>query len=300
MILRKTIPFLLLMAVVAGCKKSHDAVPENPAISPEECSQQANANSGKPIQGKYIVSYKSSALAGRGISARQLKDLGSQVLAKHSIRTAALEEGFAVGPGGFIASLSADEADRLARDETIATIEPDRIVSLGTCFTVAAPGLVTWNIERVGYGDGIGKRAWIIDSGIDFEHPDLTVDRELSKSFLQGVNSANDENGHGTHVAGIIGAKNNNFGVLGVASGATLVSLRVLDKDGNGVLSSIIRALSYVNEHAAAGDVVNLSVGNDEGVSATLDQMVTSTAAKGIFVATLLYAITSVLFKFFA
>src|SRR5690606_447855 len=45
------------------------------------------------------------------------------------------------------------------------------------------------------------------------------------------------------------------------------------------------RALSYVNEHAAAGDVVNLSVGNDEGVSATLDQMVTSTAAKGIFVA---------------
>jgi subtilisin family serine protease len=84
-------------------------------------------------------------------------------------------------------------------------------------------------------------------------------------------------------VAGIIGAKNNNFGVLGVASGATLVSLRVLDKEGNGTLSSIIQALAYVNANGKAGDVVNMSLGEDR-VSDILDQQVQTTAAKGIYV----------------
>ena len=137
----------------------------------------------------------------------------------------------------------------------------------------------------MGYGNGIGKRAWIIDSGIDFDHPDLNVDAAKSKSFITGESSAEDENGHGTHVAGIIGAKNNTFGVLGIASGASLVSLRVLDKDGEGLLSNIIQALAYVNNNASPGDVVNMSVGDDEGISATLDQQVRNTAAQGIYIA---------------
>ena len=102
---------------------------------------------------------------------------------------------------------------------------------------------------------------------------------------MSGVSSAEDENGHGTHVAGIIGAKNNQFGVLGVASGTTLISLRVLDKDGEGLLSNIVKALAYVNNYATPGDVVNMSVGEDEGGSATLDQQVRNTAAQGIYVA---------------
>jgi len=154
---------------------------------------------------------------------------------------------------------------------------------LSTCFTIVAPTLVTWNINKVGYGDGTGKTAWIIDSGIDFDHPDLNVDVARSKSFLSGNTSADDENGHGTHVAGIIGAKNNNFGVLGVASGANLVSLRVLDKDGNGTLSSIVQALAYVNTNGKAGDVVNMSIGEDK-VSDILDQQVQATASRGIFI----------------
>ena len=188
-------------------------------------------------------------------------------------------------PGGFIASLSAGEATRLAGDESIAAIEPDRIISLSTCFTIAAPRLITWNINRVGYGNGIGKRAWVIDTGIDFDHPDLTVDAGLSKSFISGQSSADDENGHGTHVAGIIGAKNNTIGVLGIASGATLISLRVLDKDGEGLLSNIVQALAYINTHASAGDVVNMSVGDDEGISTTLDQQVRNTASRGVYIA---------------
>ena len=111
------------------------------------------------------------------------------------------------------------------------------------------------------------------DSGIDFDHPDLNVNATKSKSFIPDVTSADDENGHGTHVAGIIGAKNNTIGVLGVASGANLISLRVLDKDGNGKLSYILQALSYVSSNAKSGDVVNLSLGEDV-VSDILDQTI--------------------------
>lgn len=286
MFLRKITFFLITgVIVIAACKKETDKNPDTTSIGPDECVQKANITSGGTVSGRYIVAYKASSISARGITAERLNSVGSDLLSKNNINKAALKQSFAGEPGGFIADLSADEATRLSHDENIAAIEPDRIISLGTCFIVAEPRLVTWNVNRVGYGNGIGKTAWIIDSGIDFDHPDLTVDISRSKSFVSGESSAEDENGHGTHVAGIIGAKNNTFGVLGIASGATLVSLRVLDKDGSGLLSSIIQALAYINTHALPGDVVNMSVGNDEGISATLDEQVRSTAAKGIFIA---------------
>src|SRR6185503_9581373 len=163
-------------------------------------------------------------------------------------------------------------------------VEPDKVVALGSCFTVVEPRLITWSVNRVGYGDGTGKTAWIIDSGIDFAHPDLNVDQARSKSFISSKPSAEDENGHGTHVAGIIGAKNNSIGILGVASNANLVSLRVLDANGDGTVSAIIQALAYVSANGKAGDVVNMSVGED-GISETLDQQVKNVAAKGIYIA---------------
>jgi subtilisin family serine protease len=195
-----------------------------------------------------------------------------------------LQQSFAGEPGGFIAKLSEAEAEKLKSDESISVVEPDRVIALGTCFTVVEPRLITWSVNRVGYGDGTGKTAWIVDTGIDFDHPDLNVDAIRSRSFITGKPSARDENGHGTHVAGIIGSKNNSIGILGVASGANLVSLRVLDANGDGILSYIIQALAYINTNAAAGDVVNMSLG-EEGTSQTLDQQVQNTAARGILIA---------------
>jgi subtilisin len=218
------------------------------------------------------------------MSTQCISQLSGDVLERNKISSAAVEATFQGEPGGFVARLSLDEVIKLKNDVSVEAIEPDRIVALSTCFTVAEPRLITWNVNRIGCGNGIGKTAWIIDTGIEFDHPDLTVDQTRSKSFINGVTSADDENGHGTHVAGIIGAKNNNFGVLGVASGATLVSLKVLDKDGNGTLSSIIQALGYVNANGHAGDVVNMSLGEDS-VSAILDQQVQNTASKGIYIA---------------
>ena len=273
---------VLFFLTLLGCSKS--SVKQRLADDSEEvCVQQKTVNDGNTVTGQYIVAYNERTVSGK-LSARQLSTLGESVLQRQNIKANSLIKSYAGEPGGFIAKLTPAEVVRLQQDPSIQMIEPDRVIALGKCFTVVAPWLTTWNINKTGFGNGIGKVAWVIDSGIDFNHPDLDVDVARSRSFITGQTSAADENGHGTHVAGIIGAKNNAIGVLGVASGAKLISLRVLDKKGEGLLSYIITALAYVSVNGKAGDAVNMSLGED-GVSAILDQQVLSTAAKGIFIA---------------
>ena len=272
--------------IFAACKKSDSMSSDNNA-STNNCVTQQSAENGRLITDQYIVAYNTSASSSLSSTAR-VASFSNELLLRNKINTGALRNIFAGVPGrtfgGFIAKLSKDELFRLRSDSSIKMIEQDRVVAYGTCFQVVEPKTITWNVTRVGYGDGTGKTAWIIDSGIDFTHPDLNADATRSKSFINGVTSAADENGHGTHVAGIIGAKNNSEGVLGVASGASLVACRVFDKNGEGTLGSIIQALSYISSNAKAGDVVNMSLGEDEP-SNILDEQVKNIAAKGIFFA---------------
>jgi subtilisin family serine protease len=100
----------------------------------------------------------------------------------------------------------------------------------------------------------------------------LTVDVARSKTFLGGTSTPDDQNGHGTHVAGTIAAKNNSIGVVGVAAGATVVSVRVLDRRGSGSTSGVIAGVDYVAAVASSGDVANMSLGG--GVSLALDAAV--------------------------
>ena len=274
------------LIVLAACKKNDAGSSSSDGnASTTNCVVAQSVEDGSIIPDQYIVAYRESTAAGVNLTtAARIASFSNAILQKHSININAIRQSFAGGARGFIAHLSAAELFRLRQDSTISNIEQDRIIAYGTCFQVVEPKTITWNVQRVGYGDGTGKTAWIIDSGIDFTHPDLNADSVRSRSFINGVTSARDENGHGTHVAGIIGAKNNSFGVLGVASGANLVALRVFDKDGKGTLGSIIQALSYVNSNAKAGDVVNMSLGEDT-VSNILDQAVQNTAAKGIYIA---------------
>ncbi|HEV8507677.1 MAG TPA: S8 family serine peptidase [Chitinophagaceae bacterium] len=272
-----------ICAIIFSCKKDTSSSTNTSSKEPE-CVDQHNLRSAAIVNGEYIVAYKASSLDAHTSTLGRISEMSRDVLQRNKISSAVIETTFQGEPGGFIAHLSKDEMTRLQKDADIEAIEPDRIISLSTCFTVAEPRLVTWNVERVGFGDGSGKTAWVIDTGIDFDHPDLIVDETRSKSFVNGVTSADDDNGHGTHVAGVIGARNNDFGVMGVAAGATLVSLKVLDKTGSGRLSSIIEALGYVNTNGHAGDAVNLSLGEDSA-STILDQQVENTAARGIYIA---------------
>ncbi|MFD2516098.1 S8 family serine peptidase [Pontibacter locisalis] len=167
-----------------------------------------------------------------------------------------------------------------------ATIPAEPVVTPPGVYTTITPMAgeqIPWNIDRVGYGDGTGKTVWIIDSGIDTNHPDLNVDLNRSVSFIHGNSSVEDGFGHGTSVAGIIGAKNNGSGMIGVASNASIVALRVFDDVGQGSISRVISAVNHASIHAKPGDVINMSLGS--GISTTLDNAVKAAAGKGILFA---------------
>jgi subtilisin family serine protease len=139
-----------------------------------------------------------------------------------------------------------------------------------------------WGITRVGgAASGAGKTVWIIDTGVDQDHPDLNVDTNRSTSFVsRGKFSKDDENGHGTHVAGTVAAIDNDRDVVGVAAGATVVGVRVLDRSGSGSYSWIIAGVDYVAANAGNGDVANMSLGG--GGSTALDNAVRAAANGGV------------------
>ncbi len=150
---------------------------------------------------------------------------------------------------------------------------------------------VPWGISRVGARTATDKRAWIVDTGIDLDHPDLNVNTDLSRDFVgsSGIIGgipigvfADDGNGHGTHVAGTVGAINNDFGVVGVAAGCDLVAIRVLDDNGRGNSADVMNGLDYISQNGNAGEAVNLSLGG--GTSTLLDQSVRNLGSQGFFV----------------
>jgi len=188
---------------------------------------------------------------------------------------------------GFSVMIPPGQLKKLEADPSVKYIEEDQVAVL-IHPTKGKPGggggsttgqTTPWGITRVGgAGNGTGKTAWIIDSGIDQDHPDLNVDTNRSASFLSGneANNPDDQNGHGTHVAGTIAAVNNSIGVIGVAAGATVVAVRVLDRRGSGSYSGVIAGVDYVGANGQQGDVANMSLGGP--VSTALDQAVVNAA----------------------
>lgn len=202
--------------------------------------------------------------------------LGS-TLAEHKLDPQTIMSVYDIGrvKGGMV-NITEAEAIELGNDHQISVIEPNEVIAMG--LTPSAKGRLVpaddgpvkqktpYNIKAVG-GSKSHKdsKTWcfIIDSGIDLDHPELTVERGSSRSFVPYELSPNDEFGHGTHVAGIIGAEDDKLGVVGVAPGATLVALKVLDQNGYGTKDYLLHALSYVQYACIAGDVVNISLGTD-------------------------------------
>lgn len=120
-----------------------------------------------------------------------------------------------------------------------------------------------WGVNFVGTGNYTGNKwAWVLDTGIDPNHPDLNVmtSSPYAASFISGQSYV-DGKGHGTHVAGIIAAKNNSIGTLGVAAGAKVVPVKVLNNSGKGSWSALLSGLNHVAKYYIPGDVVNMSLG---------------------------------------
>ncbi|GAB2540957.1 S8 family serine peptidase [Spirosoma aerophilum] len=269
-----------------GCQTDSSVEPTRISA---DCLVKASTKNGVAIAGDFIITYHPTQTLPAAPNARLAASeaLAEQFLTTYRVANTRADILATGGQTSFLAHLTDRESQKLAQDPAVITIEPDRIMSMCNCVDVATTSTLTWDVQQTGYGRGdlqTTKTAWIIDTGIDLDHPDLNVDTQRSRSFVSGQTSADDENGHGTHVAGIIGAKNNKIGTTGVASGATLVSLRVLDEDGEGRLSGIIQAVNYVIQNGKAGDVVNLSLGG-EGTSTTLDRAITQGANAGILFA---------------
>jgi subtilisin family serine protease len=122
------------------------------------------------------------------------------------------------------------------------------------------------------FGTGAGVRIGIVDTGVDFAHPDLAGKVAAAATCMNtggdpsqcvtGPGDGQDDNGHGTHVAGIAAAAGD--GVAGVAPGATFVVAKVLDSSGSGNTDDVAAGIAWVVAHGA--QVVNLSLGSDTGV----------------------------------
>ena len=265
---------LLLSLALAACEGG-----DEPGSDADDCLTVKSSSNGIPVSDRYIVSLpaEDESRTGRK-SAKAIK-----LLADHRLDEGRIINHFQGLYSNYVLTLSAEEAKKLAQDQAVLFLEPDRVVSMCACFTVVDPDLITWNVDKVGYGDGSDKTAWLLDTGIDLDHPDLNVDAARSRSFVTDSPTAQDENGHGTHVAGVVGAKNNRIGTLGVASGARLVGLKVLDNEGNGFVSYVLDALAYVKKHSKAGEVVNISLGVED-LSDILDKEIEAIAAAGVYV----------------
>lgn len=146
--------------------------------------------------------------------------------------------------------------------------------------------IIPWGVAYVGGGGEVAEygTAWIIDTGVDSRHPDLNVDKSRGANFIKGKNTTEDGNGHGTHVAGTIAAKLDGFDVVGVAAGATVIPVRVLDNNGSGTMDGVIAGVDHVYRNGNYGDCANMSLGA-QGFSSALDSAIKATANKGIIFA---------------
>jgi subtilisin family serine protease len=181
---------------------------------------------------------------------------------------------------GFAAKMSPALAARYARYPFIQYVVPDapaEIAAQTSPTGVRRIGATTSDTARIdGVDDGMPVGVAVIDTGIMTSHPDLNVVGGVN--FVSSSNTSNcslgsttnyaDNNGHGTHVAGIIGARDNGIGVVGVAPGARLWSVKVLGSSGRGTISSIICGIDWVTARAGTIAVANMSLvadGADDG-----------------------------------
>ena len=163
---------------------------------------------------------------------------------------------------GFAAVIPDDQLAAIQNDPRVEAVVPDRVVHAFEQIPPTGIDRIDADLNPTAKIDGINERVdvdvAVIDSGIA-AHPDLAI--AGGKACVGGNASFADDNGHGTHVAGTIGALDNGVGGVGVAPGARLWAVKVLDADGIGFSSEIICGLDWAAANSATIDVVNMSLG---------------------------------------
>jgi subtilisin len=171
---------------------------------------------------------------------------------------------------GYSAVIPNDRVAALRRDENVSFVSDDRTVEAFASQTAPT------GIRRIGASsdgatqtlanDGAGVGVAVIDTGIQLDHPDLSP-VIAGKNCVRKNRPPADDNGHGTHVSGTIAARENGNGVVGVAPGASLYAVKVLNSQGSGTWSQVICGIDWVTANAAAIKVANMSLGGSGTVT---------------------------------
>src|SRR3989344_2292455 len=179
-------------------------------------------------------------------------------------------------------ALDEDSAAALSKDARVLRIEDDAVVEAletvggnnkqakinGNKPPSQPAEVLPWGINKIDAeqvwllgGVGAGVNVGVIDTGISSVHPDLIANIKGGLSEVGYASSWNDDNGHGSHVAGIIGAVDNSIGVIGASYSANLYAIKVLDRRGSGYLSDVIDGVDWAI--GSGMNVINLSLGCD-------------------------------------
>jgi subtilisin len=175
---------------------------------------------------------------------------------------------------GFAANLDAATVEKLKYDTRVLAVEPDGNVVLDATTVIPAgqlanqitpSGILRMRLTNFpvahlnGQDNRINVDVAVLDSGVQLDHPDLNVYLPGSVSFADGSTNGSDWNGHGTHVAGTLGALDNSFGVVGVAPGVRVWSVEVVGPTQHAV-ANLLAGMDYISLHADQISVVNASL----------------------------------------
>jgi subtilisin family serine protease len=263
---------LAIVGAVAAAAVVTVTIVGGPASAQE--GEVLGADAANVVSDQYIVVLKDNAM---GTSA--VRGKASSLTSAHKGR---MNQVYSSALRGFSATLTAQEARRLAADPSVAFVQQDSIVkAVGTEAPTPSYGLDRIDQRNLPLNNSYtfpttatNVHAYIIDTGIRLTHNDFGGRASTGFDAVDG-GSADDCNGHGTHVSGTVGGSS-----FGVAKGVQLVAVRVLDCTGSGAISQVIAGVDWVTANAIKPAVANMSLGG--GANAALDAAVTNSINSGV------------------
>lgn len=167
---------------------------------------------------------------------------------------------------GMAVYLPPQAAEAVLKERGVLRIDDDVIVNaVGKPQPPPPAQVLPWGVDRINADlvwtitKGVSIKVGVVDTGIDLGHPDLQANIKGNVNTINPLKSGNDDNGHGTHVAGIIAAVDNTVGVIGVGPEIYLYAVKVLNKNGSGWLSDVIEGIQWCMNNGI--QVVNMSLG---------------------------------------
>ncbi|MGW2624244.1 S8 family peptidase [Micromonospora taraxaci] len=245
-----------------------------PALAAEPVGVVRAAGGATAVPDSYIVVLKDSAVARDRVG-----DTAKRLSGRHG---GAVARTYAAALRGFEVKVSASAAARIAADPAVAYVEQNHTVSISGTQTNPP----SWGLDRIDQRNlpldssytypntASNVHAYIIDTGIRFSHNDFGGRATSGYDAVDG-GSADDCNGHGTHVAGTVGGS-----AYGVAKGVQLVGVRVLNCSGSGTNAGVIGGVDWVTANAIKPAVANMSLGG--GANTSLDNAVRNSIASGV------------------